>query len=49
VHIDLVGPLPTNRGKKILFTIIDRDSGLIEVVPLSEIGSTEITETMEET
>ena len=35
VHVDLVGPLPSSGGMRYLFTMIDRFTRSLEVVPLS--------------
>ena len=34
VHVDIVGPLPENRGQNYLFTIIDRHSRTPQAVPM---------------
>ena len=39
LHIDLVGPLPANRGKAHLFTVIDSYTGWIEAFPLANAPS----------
>ena len=47
VHIDLVGPLKENRGKKFLLTMIDRDTDCVEAFPMREIGAKEVIEVIE--
>jgi transposase InsO family protein len=38
IHVHIVGPLPVSReGFRYLFTIIDRSSRMLEVVPLTNI------------
>ena len=36
LHVDLVGPLPPSGGFRYLFTIIDRTTRWIEVIPLDK-------------
>jgi hypothetical protein len=37
IHVNLVGPLPPSRGHTYLFTLIDRTSRWLEVIPLLSI------------
>ena len=37
VHLDIVGPLLPSRGFKCLFTMVDRFSRWLELIPLSDI------------
>ena len=48
IHLDIVGPLPTNKNKKYLITIIDRNTGWFEVIPTKEITAEKISKIVDE-
>ena len=37
LHVDLVGPLPVSVGSNYLFTMVDRTTKWLEIIPLSSI------------